>query len=121
VRDCFLQQWLRHTRDCRDHRKDEPWPDHSSVVQELGQAASATTPSDVVVRTEERQRVLEVIQLLSPPDRELLEWRWWEGFSHSEVAAVLQIEEDAARQRYYRAFRRFSEFWQQANRNGKTV
>ncbi len=121
VRDCFFQQWLRHTRDCRDHRKDEPWPDHSSVIQELGQAGSATTPSAAAVRTEERQRVLEVIQTLSPADRELLEWRLWEGFSHAEVAVVLRIDEDAARQRYYRAFRRFSALWQQANRSGKTT
>jgi RNA polymerase sigma factor (sigma-70 family) len=122
VRDCYLEQWQRHTRDCRDHRKDEPWPDQSSMQQDLGRVGEATTPSEAAARTEERQRVLEVVQQLSAPDRELLEWHWWEGFSHGEVAAVLHVAEQAARQRYCRAFRRFSELWQQqVNCNGKTT
>ena len=89
------------------------------MQHELDRVASMTTPSEAAARMEERQRVLELIRQLSPEDRELLEWHWWEGFSHAEVAAVLRIAEDAARQRYYRAFRRFSNLWQQANRNGK--
>ena len=113
VRDCYLDHWERHTRNCRDHRKDEPWPDHSSLQHELAQVASATSPSDAAVRAEERLRVLAVMQLLPAPDRELLEWHWWEGFSHGEAAAMLAVSEEAARQRYSRAFRRFTRLWQQ--------
>jgi RNA polymerase sigma-70 factor (ECF subfamily) len=120
VRDCYLEHWERHTRGCRDHRRDEPWPDHSSLAHDLERAASLTTPSEAAARAEERRRVLEVVRSLGPEDRALLEWHWWEGFSHAETAAVLGVSEDAARQRYCRAFRRFAALWRQANPDGDT-
>jgi RNA polymerase sigma-70 factor (ECF subfamily) len=120
VRDCYLDHWQRHTRDRRDHRRDEPWPDHSSMGHDLGRATSATTPGEAAARAEERRRVLEVVRSLPADDRALLEWHWWEGFSHGETAALLGVSEDAARQRYCRAFRRFTALWRQANPDGST-
>jgi RNA polymerase sigma factor (sigma-70 family) len=121
VRDCYIEHWERHTRGCRDHRRDEPWPDHSSVAHDLDRAASLTTPSEAVARAEERCCVLEVVRSLPADDRALLEWHWWEGFSHAETAAMLGVSEDAARQRYCRAFRRFADLWRHANPDGSTT
>jgi RNA polymerase sigma-70 factor, ECF subfamily len=121
VHDCYLELWERHTRDCRDHQRDEPWPDHSSIQQELARLTSATTPSEVAVRAEECQRVLEVVQALSAEDKQILELRWWEDLSHGDSAAMLHITEEAARQRYFRAFKRFSRLWQQREQCNGTI
>lgn len=113
VRDCYLRQWERHTRDCRDLHQEMPWPEHSSVQLGLGLMARTESPSQVVVQDETRQLVWEVVQMLGPEDRELLAMRYWEGFSFAEIGGILAIREEAARVRHARALKRFRDLWDQ--------
>jgi RNA polymerase sigma-70 factor (ECF subfamily) len=111
VRDCYHRQWERHTRDCRNHLQETPWPDHSSLQLGLGLVAAGSTPSESLAHEEVKQRVLLAVQALSAGDRELLDMRYWEGFSFAEIAALLSIAEDAARMRHARALKRFAALW----------
>jgi RNA polymerase sigma-70 factor (ECF subfamily) len=111
VRDCYHRQWERHTRECRNHLQEMPWPDGSSMQLGLGLIAPGTSPSEAVANREQQRRVLQVVQMLSADDKDLLAMRYWEGFSFAEVGAVLGIQEDAARVRHARALKRFKDLW----------
>jgi RNA polymerase sigma-70 factor (ECF subfamily) len=109
VRDCYHRQWERHTRECRDLQQEMPWPDHSSAQLGLGLMAPGTSPSDAAAQEEQQRRVVQVVQMLSADDKDLLAMRYWEGFSFAEVAAVLGVSEEAARMRHARALKRFKD------------
>jgi RNA polymerase sigma-70 factor (ECF subfamily) len=111
VRDCYHRQWERHTRECRNLLQDLPWPEGSSMQLGLGLIAPDTSPSDAAAHQEQQRRVLQVVQMLSADDKDLLAMRYWEGFSFAEVAAVLGISEEAARMRHARALKRFKDLW----------
>lgn len=112
VRDCYLRQWEKHTRECRNHLHDLAWPEGSSLQLGLGLIAGGPSPSDGAAREEVRARVLQAIQALSADDRELLDLRYWEGLPFAEVGAVLGIREEAARVRHARALKRFAALWE---------
>jgi RNA polymerase sigma-70 factor (ECF subfamily) len=111
VRDCLIEAWRRHTRDCRDARQEMPWPEQSSVEVGLGLVGSATSPSAALVRQELREQVRHVMALLRDADRDILWMRHADDLSYPEIAAVLGIEANAAHQRYHRALGRLSDLW----------
>ncbi len=112
VRDCYLKQWARHTRRCRNHLQDGPWPERSSLQLGLGLIAPGSTPSESVADEEVRRRVLHALRLLAEDDREVLAMRYWEGFTFSEIGGVFGLSTEAARVRHARALLRFQVLWQ---------
>lgn len=65
-----------------------------------------TSPSQVVERSELRERVREALDRLEPMDREVLALRHFEELNNQEVAALLGIQPAAASKRYVRAIER---------------
>jgi RNA polymerase sigma-70 factor (ECF subfamily) len=115
VLDHLIEVWRRETRQCRDARQTTPWPEHSSALWGLGLTGSGTSPSEAVVRDDERQRVREALGRLSAEDRAVLQLRHFEQLSFPEVARVLGISESAATMRYVRALRRLKEVWERGH------
>ncbi len=60
-------------------------------------------PDILLVRSEEHLVVLAAAARLKPVDQEILRLTLWEELSHVDVAAVLDIEPAAVKQRAYRA------------------
>jgi RNA polymerase sigma-70 factor (ECF subfamily) len=69
-------------------------------------AASQTSPSEAIVRTEEVGELAVALDSLSDIDREILTLRHFEDLSNKEVAELLEIEQKAASIRYVRAIQR---------------
>jgi len=78
------------------------------LVEELADrlAASASSPSQRLVRREARERVRAALGQLAPADREVLELRHLEQLSVAEAAAVLGVSPGAAKTRHLRALQR---------------
>src|SRR2546423_126607 len=71
-----------------------------------GLAAGGTTTGQALLREERSERLLEALDRLAPPDREVLVMRYLEELTFAEVAAILGIGEGAAKMRHLRALRR---------------
>ena len=71
--------------------------------------SSGITPSEVAMRLEDEERLVEVLDGMRELDREVLALRHFEGLSNLEVAALLEIEPSAASRRYVRALARMQE------------
>jgi RNA polymerase sigma-70 factor (ECF subfamily) len=98
----------------RDARRDVPIDsilalDVSSVALAAQLVSSGTSPSGVLARAEESERLHQALDQLEPLDREMLALRHFEQLSNAEAAAVLGITTSAASQRYYRALKRLKE------------
>jgi RNA polymerase sigma-70 factor (ECF subfamily) len=74
---------------------------HKQLIDRL--AAKGSSASEVHRRQESRQQVSQALQGLREIDRNVLVLRYLKGLSFSEVAAVLEISENAAKVRHYRA------------------
>jgi RNA polymerase sigma factor (sigma-70 family) len=114
VRDTCLRKWEEHTRGRRDLRKELPWPEESSAQVAAGLLTVGTPPDDAG-RQELRDRVRKVMGQLAVADLEVLALRYFragEPLAFRDVAAVLGVEEAAARQRHARALARFGKLWQ---------
>jgi RNA polymerase sigma-70 factor (ECF subfamily) len=112
VRDGLIDAWRRETRDCRDARRDMPWPDRSSVQMGLGLVGSASSPSEAAVRAEQAELVRQALATLKESDREILWLRHNDDLTFAEAAYVLEVTESAATLRYWRALKRFKDLWQ---------
>lgn len=64
--------------------------------------------AEVVAVRAEASRVVELLDRLRPEDAEILRLAVWEGLSSAELATVLGIRPDAAKQRLSRARRRLA-------------
>jgi RNA polymerase sigma-70 factor (ECF subfamily) len=113
TRDCLIEAWRRHTRECRDIHRDAPWPEESAMQLAAGLIDTGTTPSQAFARQELRDRIRALLQLLSPQDREILWMRTFDDLSYEDIATVLGITKNAATVRYVRALRRLKELWDQ--------
>jgi RNA polymerase sigma-70 factor (ECF subfamily) len=112
VLDCLIEAWRRETRDCRDPRRDMPWPEASSVQLGLGLVNPGTSPSAEAIREELRRRMQQALELLKDRDREILWMRHYDQLTFAEAAEVLGIQESAATLRYVRALKRLKQLWQ---------
>ncbi len=65
--------------------------------------APATSPSEQVVRQEEREVLELALRGLSAPDRTIIEMRHQGGHPFAEIARRLHLTEEAARKRWARA------------------
>jgi RNA polymerase sigma-70 factor, ECF subfamily len=90
----------------REERLDLALPDDSAMLLADRLVASGTSPSQQVLRDEQAQRLREVLDRLSPNDREVLVMCYLEELDFSEIAAALGITENAAKVRHFRAMNR---------------
>lgn len=65
-----------------------------------------TSPSQAVMREEQRLKIEQALESMDEIDREVLLLRHFEELSNKEAAAVLGIQENAASNRYVRALGR---------------
>lgn len=66
----------------------------------------ATSPSGVVARQEQYRALEQLIEAMSPMDREILALRHFEDLGNAEAAAALGIDETTASKRFLRALKR---------------
>jgi RNA polymerase sigma factor (sigma-70 family) len=99
-----------HLRDAYDHHaaqrrhpgRERELPDDS--VLDLDRSRHATgQPPVAASRDEQEAWVRLALELLDPPDRQVLLLRQWQELEFAEVARQLGIGEDAARMRFQRA------------------
>jgi len=107
----IIQVHRRHLRTqkravTREQRLDLPLPDESAMQLADRLMASGTTPSQRLLRDEQGRRLREVLDRLSPNDREILVMCYLEELSFGEIAAALGINENAAKVRHFRALER---------------
>jgi len=84
-------------------------PDESAAVLAERLLSQNSSPSDVLIREEMRQRVRGALERLAPRDREVLILRYLEQLSPAEVGAVLGVKEGAVKTRQTRALVRLGE------------
>lgn len=116
--DRLIETWRKETRGPRDLRRAMPWPEESSVLLGLNLMDTGTSPSEVVVRGELRERIQQTLGQLKPEYRELLWLRHAEQLLFAEIAQILGVTENTATVRYVRALRRLKEFWEAAEQKG---
>jgi RNA polymerase sigma-70 factor (ECF subfamily) len=84
-----------------------PMASSASLASQL--FGKVTSASNAAMRAEARLRVQEVLNGMDDIDREVLVLRHFEDLSNVETAAVLNISQNAASNRYVRALRRLKE------------
>jgi RNA polymerase sigma-70 factor (ECF subfamily) len=87
----------------RDVRREVTPPTGESVLFLDAQAGSGATPSQAAEATEDAAWVRLAVEMLEPEDRLTILWREFQGLSFAEIAARLEVGEDAARMRFNRA------------------
>ena len=71
-----------------------------------------TSPSQAALRAELSQQLMLALDSMGPLDREVLALRHFEELSNSETAKVLELSEQAASLRYFRALGRLKQVLQ---------
>lgn len=93
----------------RDARREIALPDASSIGLAQRLACPASSPGHKAERAEQVKRVQLALRQLAVDDREVLLMRNFEDLPYAEVAVLLDITADAARQRHGRALMRLSQ------------
>lgn len=104
--DCLIEAWRKQSRGRRHPDKEVPWPEQSSLQLGLSLIAPGTSPSMLLARQELHDRLVQILDMLRPRDREILWLRHLDQLKFKEVAEVLDITEAAAQVRYVRALER---------------
>ena len=86
-----------------------PMPAASSAALAAHLLGKFTSPTQAAVRAERLLKVQEALNALDPLDREVLSLRHFEHLTHAEAAAVLEISETAAANRYVRALKKLKD------------
>ncbi len=89
-------------------------------LESLGVSSDPTVADQVVIR-EELRDVLAAAERLRKADQELLRLSSWERLDHNEIAAILNIEPNAVRQRLYRARKNLEREFQKISRPTPTA
>ncbi len=101
----LVDQRRRHIgAEKRSVLKEQNMSDVSSMA--LARKLLSETPSKILSKLELQEQVRGFIEQLSDKDREVLSLRHVDGLSNNEVADILEIDPNTARQRYGRALRR---------------
>lgn len=115
--------WLRKTAQervsnlRRDHlhtarrsvHREQRFPEESSMLIAATLLSRSSSPSRNVAQREYNRLVTEAVNELSEFDREIILMRNVEGYTHCQIALVLDISHDAVRQRYGRALVRLQQ------------
>ncbi|MCA9193937.1 MAG: sigma-70 family RNA polymerase sigma factor [Planctomycetales bacterium] len=97
----------RHQAVKRSFKNEVHLSDASSML--LAKRWAAQTPSQIVQRKEEAERIRRAVQELGETDREVLLLRHVEELSNNEIAKVLGVAVETASRRYGRAVRNLAE------------
>ena len=73
-------------------------------------------PEDVVIVSQESDQVLQALKRLARRDQEILLLAAWEELRHQEIAEILGIRPDAARQRFHKAKQRLTDEFNRSER-----
>ena len=76
------------------------------VASDPGLGDAAPSPETVVVQHEDRRRLLEAVRGLPPRLREVIEYRYFLGFSEAEIAQALGVAAGTVKSRSARAIGR---------------
>jgi len=68
-------------------------------------ASGAPQPDQAVSQKEERERIRQTLDMLSPPYRAAVVLRYWYGLSYREIATIMDTTESAIKSRLHRARR----------------
>jgi len=99
-----VQSWVmtmaRHALidHLRRHRETQPIENLAEVL-----AGPLNAPLDGLIRTEEADRVRELVRTLPPETREMISLRYGQGLRHREIGNLLGLNEAAVKQRISRA------------------
>ncbi|MCA9183988.1 MAG: sigma-70 family RNA polymerase sigma factor [Planctomycetales bacterium] len=98
----------------RDLRREVTTPRHAASDETSVQLCyllldEGTSPSRVVAKKEDHNRLMQVLDSMDELDREVLLLRHYEHLSPTETAVVLGVSSKAAGMRYVRAIRRLRE------------
>jgi RNA polymerase sigma-70 factor, ECF subfamily len=107
--DCLVEAWRKRGRGVL--AKERVLDQLSSLLVNVVQAS--TGPRTAAARAECQEHVRQALAQLKDADREILWMRHGDDLSFKEVAALLDLTENAAAARYVRAARRFRHLWQQ--------
>lgn len=69
-------------------------------------AGSEDSPSESLIKMERRSQIKKTLKSMNLQDRNVIELRYLEQLSYTEIAAVLEISEPAVRTRHFRALQR---------------
>ena len=86
--------------------------DDEGTPREYLPDASAIQPERVVMYSDQREKVQDLLQSLSETDRAAIVFRYWHGFSDAEIAASLNLTVSAVKSRLHRARHKLGELWQ---------
>jgi RNA polymerase sigma-70 factor (ECF subfamily) len=92
-----------HRAGRRDVRREAAAPDQSSLVLARSIVDPGPSPSEAVVAQEVAVKLAAAVEGLDPADREVLLMRQVDRLPYKEVACLLGVTAEAARQRYGRA------------------
>ena len=110
VLDQLIEQQRRHIgAEKRSLLKEQHIFDVSSMA--IARKLLSSTPSKILSQIELRDRVYSLIEQLGEKHREMLVLRHAEELSNSEVADLLEIDPNTARQRYGRAVRQLHQLF----------
>jgi RNA polymerase sigma factor (sigma-70 family) len=108
--DCLHAAYAEHTSQRRDFRQEVRCPEDGSSA--FWPAGTDTSPSNALARKELQEQVWQIMAQLRPDDQELLRLRYVDRLSTEDIARVLGITPNTARQRFARARLRFKDLWQ---------
>ena len=110
----MIDQRRRHIgAEKRSVLKERHLSDVSSIA--IARRLLSSTPSKILEQIELRERVHALISQLSEKNREMLVMRHAEELSNAEVADLLDIDPNTARQRYGRALRQLAQLFEENN------
>lgn len=101
----------RHFRQLRNPYQEQQNCDDVLIANLIDSTDSVNTAYQ---RREIAESLRSLLKELSEMDREVLELRHLEGYSISEIAAMLELNSEAIKKRYYRALKRFRSILEEA-------
>jgi RNA polymerase sigma-70 factor (ECF subfamily) len=117
--DRLLMLKRRHVGAARRTvERDEPLPDHSSLLLAQKVLAGYSTPSQRLVQDELVRRVHQALNQLPQAERDVLIMRNLEGLSNRETAEALQTDPATISRRYGRAVIRLREVLRKGSLTG---
>jgi RNA polymerase sigma-70 factor (ECF subfamily) len=103
AREQAIKARKKHRAECRDVDREQKQPDDSSFALVDSIVSSGPSPSEDAQARELAERVAKAVAKLAERDREILTLRQIDDLMHKEIALLLDITEDNAKQRYGRA------------------
>lgn len=108
----LIEQHRHHLgTQARDASRDvsiynRPFPEATTANLAANLLGEFTSPSQAVIRIEQRRRLQKALDSLDPVDREILVLRHFEQLTNGEASEALSLDKSATSKRYVRAMER---------------